>query len=278
MSTQPLTCDLFDAMLPDYLDDSVDADTCAALEAHAASCSRCAPLLAELSALTRDARALPDLAPARDLWPDIAARLETPVVQLPGHLTSNPAAGHNARPRFLTAPWLAAAAAVLVVATASVTVVAMRARNAPVHGPLVAQTAATPGEAHAPNAVAVPLTGAGQPDSGSSPAATVAAPAAPAPRVLAASAHRPAAVPVERIYAREIAQLDSIVHDRHSQLDSTTIAVVEKNLQIIDRAIAQSRAALAHDPNSGFLHDQLNNALDQKIALLRTVALLPART
>jgi len=85
-------------------------------------------------------------------------------------------------------------------------------------------------------------------------------------------------VPVQQIYASEIAELDSIVRDRRSQLDTGTVAVIEKNLRIIDQAIAQSRAALARDPNSGFLHNQLNNALNQKIALLRTVALLPART
>lgn len=54
--------------------------------------------------------------------------------------------------------------------------------------------------------------------------------------------------------------------------------VIEHNLAIIDAAIAQSRAALAKDPASGFLNDQLNSALDQKVELLRTVALLPAHT
>jgi len=101
---------------------------------------------------------------------------------------------------------------------------------------------------------------------------------APAPRVKNVSGSKPNAVPVQQIYASEIAELDSIVRDRRSQLDTGTVAVIEKNLRIIDQAIAQSRAALARDPNSGFLHNQLNNALNQKIALLRTVALLPART
>jgi len=46
----------------------------------------------------------------------------------------------------------------------------------------------------------------------------------------------------------------------------------------IDAAVKQSRAALAKDPKSGFLTDQLNNALDKKVELLRTVALLPSST
>jgi len=54
--------------------------------------------------------------------------------------------------------------------------------------------------------------------------------------------------------------------------------VIEQNLRIIDAAVKQSRAALARDPKSGFLADQLNNALDKKVELLRTVALLPSST
>ncbi len=57
-----------------------------------------------------------------------------------------------------------------------------------------------------------------------------------------------------------------------------TVLVIEQSLKIIDAAVRQSRAALARDPNSGFLADQLNHALDKKVELLRTVALLPSRT
>jgi hypothetical protein len=51
--------------------------------------------------------------------------------------------------------------------------------------------------------------------------------------------------------------------------------VLVRNLVIIDAAIAQSRAALARDPHSPFLGDQLTRALGQKVELLRTVALMP---
>ena len=54
--------------------------------------------------------------------------------------------------------------------------------------------------------------------------------------------------------------------------------MLEHNIQIIDEAIAQSRAALARDPRSRFLGEQLDDALDKKLELLRTAALLPART
>ncbi len=81
-----------------------------------------------------------------------------------------------------------------------------------------------------------------------------------------------------RTYDAQIAVLDSIVRLRHSDLDPKTVKVIEKNVKVIDKAIAESRAALAKDPRSRFLSDQLTHVLDQKVGLLRTVALLPART
>jgi hypothetical protein len=72
--------------------------------------------------------------------------------------------------------------------------------------------------------------------------------------------------------------LQRVVSERKTQLDSSTVAIIEKNLQIIDAAIAQSRAALAKDPASMLLSDQLTHALDKKVELLRTAALLPSST
>jgi hypothetical protein len=79
-------------------------------------------------------------------------------------------------------------------------------------------------------------------------------------------------------YDRDVAQLRAIVSQRRTEFDSTTIAVLEKNLELIDRAIAESRAALARDPASEFLADQLARAMTKKVAILRTVASLPARS
>jgi hypothetical protein len=80
------------------------------------------------------------------------------------------------------------------------------------------------------------------------------------------------------VYGKEIEMLQRIVSQRKTQLDSSTIAIIEKNLQIIDAAIGQSRAALAKDPASMLLSGQLTRALDKKVELLRTAALLPAST
>jgi hypothetical protein len=82
----------------------------------------------------------------------------------------------------------------------------------------------------------------------------------------------------EVIYGKEIALLQKIVSQRKTQLDSSTVAIIERNLEIIDAAIEQSRAALARDPASMMLSEQLTHALDKKVELLRTAALLPAST
>ena len=254
MTDRPFTCDEFDAALSDYLEGTLDPAARATLESHAAGCDRCRALLADVSAITTAAAALPDLEPSRDLWPGIVDRIAAPVVTLPV-AGSRTAQRSYVRPWYLAPAPLAAAAAVLIAATVGLTLLTTRTNPA---GTSV--VASNPARIAAPSADSLPAI------------------PAPAPRVKNVSGTKPNAVPVQQIYASEIAELDSIVRDRRSQLDTGTVAVIEKNLKIIDAAIAQSRAALARDPNSGFLHNQLNDALNQKIALLRTVALLPART
>ena len=72
--------------------------------------------------------------------------------------------------------------------------------------------------------------------------------------------------------------LQAIMRWRKAQLDPATAAIIEKNLRIIDAAIAQSKQALRDDPASSMLTEQLSNALDRKVDLLRTAAMLPAST
>ena len=234
MSDTTFTCETFDAMLSDDLEGTLDPAARDAMERHAAGCTRCRALAADLRAIARDARALPSLAPSRDLWAGIAERIEAPVVEL----SARPA---SAARRRVAAGRMAAAAAVLVAATATVTWWA--ASRALPNGAVVAA-------AHG--------------DSGRAPAAGVAT----------VSDTRSA----EQVYDSEIARLNTIVRDRRGQLDPKTVAVIEHNLAIIDSAIAASRAALAKDSASRFLYDQLDDALGQKVDLLRTAALLPSRS
>ena len=93
---------------------------------------------------------------------------------------------------------------------------------------------------------------------------------------LASNAAAPTAS--ELALAPEIAQLQKTLRQRRDQLDPETVRVVEDNLKLIDLAVSQAKAALRKDPASGFLNEQLDGALQKKVELLRTVALLPSRT
>jgi hypothetical protein len=301
MTHQTMTCEQFDELLPDYLPDAdgavvLDAPTRAAATAHLDRCDRCAALTADLAEITRQAAVLAPLRPERDLWAGIAERIAAPVVALPGLTGETPAPGMHlhatTRDRVQRAThtfsrrWLGAAAAALVAVTAGVTYTATRAGDVgqatqvavadPAIAPHVAPSPSVPAQvATAPEPEAVAASGpAREPTTGRRPRGAAPANADPAGR-LASDPQLSAVAPAAATYDREIAALRRIVQQRRAELDPTTVAVLERNMRLIDDAIAQSRAALARDPRSGFLGQQLERALDQKLDLLRTVALLP---
>lgn len=230
--TPELQCDAFDALLPDYLERSLDAATLAAARLHLATCERCSALVRDLDDIRARAAELPLLTPSRDLWPDIADRLSPPVVSLDER---------RAMMAIRRRHWLinGAAAAALVIATATATIIGTRIFS---H---VAPGVTTRDSSVSDSSIVKPVS---------------------------------QKVPATVTYEREIDGLRTIVRDRRSQLDPKTVAVIERNLSVIDSAIVESRNALAKDTNSAFLVDQLDHALDTKLTLLRTVALLPART
>jgi hypothetical protein len=251
-----MTCEQLDERLADWLEREVDADTDTALARHAAGCARCGALVNDLRSLRRAATALPALVPSRDLWPEIEARIQAPVITLPSRTL------HRAR---RSTWWMGAAAAGLVAVTAGVTYL------------LTTKNTGTPTEA---TIAQVPR----GPDTASP--AVVTEPDLPPPATReenrtersAQSAARNVSETENSEYARDVAQLREIVSKRRTEFDSATIAVLERNLDLIDRAIAESRAALERDPASEFLADQLARAMTKKVAILRTVALLPARS
>jgi hypothetical protein len=97
-------------------------------------------------------------------------------------------------------------------------------------------------------------------------------PAGRAPALLAVS--QAASVGLDSLYGREIARLHQAAEGSLGQLDSATAAVVRRNLVIIDQAIRESRAALAADPGSPYLQEQLDRAYGRKVGLLRRLTLL----
>lgn len=266
-----MICEELETRLADWMEhDLGDADR-VALENHVASCARCTALVRDLTAIRQQAAAMPGLAPSRDLWPEIEARIQAPVIALDTASRSEPR-------RSRSTWWMGVAAAGLVAVTAGITYVAtsngMRDTE-----PAVASRDSSP-VAPVASASLPPDTGM---DVATAPEATLARETGPggARRPRTAAGTREAAVTDPTLgtpYARDIAQLRSLVQQRRGELDSSTVAVLEKNLELIDRAIAESRAALERDPGSEFLADELARAMTKKVAVLRTVALLPARS
>jgi len=74
--------------------------------------------------------------------------------------------------------------------------------------------------------------------------------------------------------AEELGALERTLHESRDLLDAGTIQVLERNLAVIERAIDESRRALAGDPANAFLRDHLERAYRDKLELLRDVTTL----
>jgi anti-sigma factor RsiW len=278
MTLHTMDCAEFDGRLADYLEGTLDAADRRAIEAHLATCVRCAALVRDLEDIRASAARLPELAPSTDLWSGIAGRIEAPVVPLASRATPNAPARQRLMDRLRTA----AIAAALVAVTAGVTYTLTISRSGTRALPPVA---ANPPRATAPDTTA-PSAGpdSALPQSVSARELATAPPAEPGRSDSVPGVREPAStqrvlnVPGAVTYSREIDRLRTIFARNRSQLDPRTAAIIEANLKVIDDAIAQSKAALAQDPASRFLTNQLNSALDKKLELLRTAALLPNRT
>jgi hypothetical protein len=283
----PLDCDGFAAELANYLEGDAPDAVRAAMEAHAAGCSDCRQLLEDIGDIRDEAATLPALTPSRDLWSGIAERIDAPVI--PFQTTRRTIATR----RTWTRPAIAAAA--LVVFTAGITHFAtkwsMSERVAST--PVAPRQVATATPAPAPDSVEPSSTNgtttAVSADPNGTSAKTVSTrnverrastsePESSRPRPLYFASGENVMRTTEPVYDREIEKLRHIVKTRRAQLDPKTITVLEQSIAVIDSAIAQSRAALAKDPASGFLATQLNHSLEKKVELLRTAAMLPART
>jgi hypothetical protein len=264
MNERLITCAQVDERLAESMEDELDVRTRVGFEEHIAGCVRCAGLVNDLESIRRNAAALPELVPSRDLWPEIEARIQAPVISIEPARTSAP---HRSRNTW----WMGAAAAALVAVTAGVTHMLTKAQS----------DSPPPRMATADPAVVRPV-GSIPVDSQTQDAATAATPVLETPNVRRAPSEAPESATLvgsaASEYDRDVARLRAILQERRSELDSSTVTVLERNLELIDRAIAESRAALERDPGSEFLADQLARVMTKKVAILRTAALLPSRS
>lgn len=208
--------------LSEYLDGSLDAGERQELEQHLAGCEPCRATLEELRGIVAEADALQPVEPPTDLWPGIAARIESErEVSLPLAAGGAPVGAQRRggmRRLSFTLPQLAAAAVVLVLTSAgSVWMLAGGERAGP----------ANPGS---PAGAIVPVS-TGTPDS-------------------------------------ELAELEAALAGGERQLDPATVAVLRRNLLIIEQALVEARAALQADPANPYLSRHYENTLNKKRELL----------
>jgi anti-sigma factor RsiW len=259
MKTNTMTHDAFNEQLMAFLEGDLDDAARAEVERHAESCAECGSLLADLRAIRVDASKLPELSPSRDLWAGIAARIEAPVVPI---ASATPATAFPAAKRpVMQRAWVqrAALAASLVGAVSIGYFGAMRTQTtvASLDTGLVADTLLSVAMTSATDSLDARSAGAVVPGS---------------------VAAQYAVATLSADYDREIVRLRKLVDERRNQMDPVTVAVIEKNLIVIDAAITESKKAIARDPASRFLIESLNASLESKVELLRIAAALPNRS
>ncbi len=242
--------------LDEFLDGMLLREEARLVETHLASCEMCRREKEALAELLARAGELPrEIAPPRDLWPQIEARLDQRRIPLPGlelrpsdapvapieepqviSLEARRAARSPRRATWRAWGVRAAAALALIVLSSTITAVLMRQES-------------------------------------QEPQLATQEPVRAQPGVTALVAFEP----TEAEYIRTADDLAAVLDSRRHLLAPETVRVVEENLRIIDRAIAEARAALEADPNNVDLTHMLGGTYQQKIEMLQHAAQLPLR-
>jgi anti-sigma factor RsiW len=222
----------------EYLDGHLAEDEAVRVERHVEECAECSATLEQLRAVVQRARRLSDREPSRELWrgirEGIAPDTKAPdVIDLVSRreIDGRPAGRRVVR---LTIPQLVAAG--LALALASGTGAWLLLPEVP-----LASGSATP---EIGQAVPALRTAAGEPSS-----ADVAT--------------------GDATQTDELGELEELLARHRSELAPHTVRILEKNLAAIDRAIEDSRRALAVDPGNTFLEGHLERARQRKLEYLR---------
>jgi len=159
-------------------------------------------------------------------------------LRLEGRISADAVAARPGRRPYVA--WLAIAAALVIAAGSAVMLVVPR-NTPPSQAPAAAAAASTPGAT--PEIASVEAVNA----------------------VEAAQAQ----------FEKAIADLEKVAKANQQALDANTSATIEKNLGILDQAIADNRAAVKSEPASVAARETLFDALRQKVSLLQdTISLI----
>jgi tetratricopeptide (TPR) repeat protein len=238
-----MTCDDLRERIAELVEDGAGHAPDPDVEAHLASCGDCRSLLGDLRRIRQVSATLERRTLPAGTWAGIAARLEAD----PDFQRASAAGARSGR-RSLSWVWMAAAASLLVSVGVSLWVVGAAWRLNQTTTPAAHGTAAT------------------EADSGetgnASPTALVESIEA---ELQAAASH----------YEKAIAGLEQVASASDSPLDPALTATLRQNLEVIDKAIADSREALKAQPDSRLAQESLFDAFRRKVALLQdTIALM----
>ena len=224
--------------LSEYLDGEITPDERDAIERHLAGCHACAATLEELRRVVERARSLPPRAPAADLWGGIAERIDARAA-IDARVV--PLRARAPRRFSFTLPQLAAASVLLAVVSGGIAWRLGRGTDLP---PSLASADQVRPSMDAPaDTIRVEPVGLADAE-----------------------------------YDSAVADLQRALRNGRGHLDPATIAIVEQNLKIIDRAIDQARQAVIDDPSNSYLTSHLVETRRKKLDLLRRAAALASET
>ena len=230
-----MACERYITQIQELIDGTLGAIRRADLDAHLAQCEDCRALVEDLQRIHDAAASLDELQPPDRVWLQIAGRLRQE-----GRVSQ---AAPIIAPRRTHVALLALAAALVIAVGASLLLVARGQRPAPTPAPVQAGPAARPsGNANAAASVEDVEYELRQ---------------------------------AEQHYESAIERLQQIANSDQQGLDPQVAATLQKNVQVIDQAIAESRAALRTEPTSAPARESLFEALRQKVSMLQdTIALM----
>jgi hypothetical protein len=241
--------------LSEYLDGTLAEDDRRSAEAHLAACAECAQTLDELRLVVDKARVLESRAPEVDLWPGIAARLEPRRVPLGQRI----AAWVGSRRISFSLPQLAAATAAVAALAVGLSWIGFRQPSNPVATLQPATRSHT-----APMRAPYETPPSGEAAEESHPRASTHGGPAPIEGRFASFD--------ESRYDAAVADLQRVLNEHRSDLDTSTVRILEQNIAIIDHAVIDARRALEADPSNPYLNNHLADQMMRKIRLLQTAA------
>lgn len=220
--------------LSDYLDGELPPAERSSLEAHLGTCAECTHVLGELRDVVSRTRGLQDIPPRKDLWSGI----ERAIASLPqedGRVIDFSARLGSIDP--LEDDGRLRLSLSQVAAASLILMVGSVAASWSLR----------------------PLASSGRVDEDTGIAAVV-------------QAFLP--VGVRESYSEELAQLEALLSQHRDELDPNTVRILEKNLQIIDRAIEESGEAWAGDPGNEYLREHLDRVIRRKVDYLHDASLI----